>query len=230
MEIKKNQLKQVVTDKEKKKEQAIGILTASIQMLDEAKQTCLERGDVSDSVFELIERAKRENYNMINNINELFFDASSPSKRKNRYDYMDKSIEEFMFPLDIEPFRTNRFLVRFPEDFPLKPYGVSKVIKPEFNIKGFSDGVHNNLVLILRNMSYGDAQLLKIWREFNNKKYEYIQIDTLAPNNEVCASDFYTNPIATHVKFNECDYFDDSLMSYEVRIQFDELIDSINKE
>lgn len=209
-------------DKEKKKEQAIGILNASIQMLEEAKQTCLERGDVSESVLEQIERAKRENYSMIDNIDELFFDTSSPSKYK--------AYEEFMFPLDIEPFRTNRFLVRFPEDFPLKPHDVSKVIKPEFSIKGFFDGVHNNLVLILRNMSYGDAQLLKIWKEFNNKKYEYIQIDSLAPNNEVCASDFYTNPIVKHVKFNECNYFDDSLMSYEVRIQFDELTDSINKE
>lgn len=216
-------------EKERLRKQAIAILEASVEMLNEAETKCLHRGNVSDSVFRQIERAKDENKDMMDNIEDYYF---NPKRVISNKKYCKPSNErDLLLSLDDEPFRTNRFIVEFPDDFPIESFHVCRIIKPVFafvdadNVKPIAQynsmGVNTNvLTIILKNWNYGDAELLKIWKEFNKMGYKYIKVNDLLPDEKIGASEYYTNPFVTSIEFGDCDYSEDGLKTYRVTIAF----------
>ena len=76
------------------------------------------------------------------------------------------------------------------------------------------------------NMSgFGDGKVVEIWKSFNKKKYPCFVIDDLDYKGRVAARQFFTLPVATNISFCKNDYSDDEIKSYEVTIQYDEIVE-----
>lgn len=127
---------------------------------------------------------------------------------------------------DDEPLLLNRFIVKLPDDFPIKSYHVEKVKKPAFNDSDLTVlGISKRLKFTFRNLGIPDIKVVKYWRLFNYSKYPYIVIEDLSPDLKPVSREYYTRPVVVQVLFDECDYSLDSVRKYTLIMAFEEVLD-----
>lgn len=128
----------------------------------------------------------------------------------------------------------NSFIIHFADDFGVGQRHIKSYQLGDYFLTG-DDKPRKQVKIEIKqtiqgeseeNMSgFGDGKVVDIWKTFNEKKYPCFAIDDIDYKGRVVARQFFTSPVATNISFCKNDYSDDEIKSYEVTIQYDEIVE-----
>ena len=103
-------------------------------------------------------------------------------------------------PVDYEPERLNRFLVRFPFEVGLQEWWMSKFKKPSYNFKTKTWGRMEFSMRAAFSSDYENwhpymkySEAIKNFERYNELNYEYVDFEELDPTGKVISKVRYSN-------------------------------------
>ena len=128
----------------------------------------------------------------------------------------------------------NSFIIHFADDFEVEQWHIKSYQLSDYFLTG-DDKPRKQVKIGIKqtmqgeseeNMSgFGDGKVVEIWKSFNEKEYTCFAIDDIDYKGRVVARQFFTLPVAINISFCKNDYSDDEIKSYEVTIQYDEIVE-----